>query len=283
MPDYLQHLASRITGRTPAVQPRLPSLFEPPLKSPNLGVQPASAERIRGSETSSQALPSLVSSQLAVSAISEPSRIVPREQISPPGLNLSPSQQAPSLSSIEIRERQPGAPPQIRRISQTQEIEDRGVSAQRSLHPKSSETVRPAPIPPKTNKKTETPESSIHSVRLPQDAAPAIIPRTEVIHPTNLTNQRTQPTLAIPSAKQQQREAFPAHATILNTPQSVPAAQTKLRQPDSEESSALDIHVVIGTVTVQAILPPPVAPAPQPRSTPKLTLEQYLEQREGRP
>jgi hypothetical protein len=54
-----------------------------------------------------------------------------------------------------------------------------------------------------------------------------------------------------------------------------------MHRADRSTLEPRDIHVVIGKVTVQAILPPqPISP-PAP-SAPRLSLEQYLKQREGR-
>jgi hypothetical protein len=54
----------------------------------------------------------------------------------------------------------------------------------------------------------------------------------------------------------------------------VPALQTSSKQPPA-------IHVSIGRVEVRAIMPPVAAPKSTPPSASKLSLEEYLKQRNG--
>ncbi len=57
------------------------------------------------------------------------------------------------------------------------------------------------------------------------------------------------------------------------------APAVSLLQPSPKEPPA--IHVSIGRVEVRAIMPPVAAPKPTPPSAPKLSLEDYLKQRNG--
>ena len=78
------------------------------------------------------------------------------------------------------------------------------------------------------------------------------------------------------------RESF-GDARMLK-PQIAQVAATQKTEPRARrEQGSQEIQIVIGKITVQAMLPPQsAAPARVARPAPRLTLEQYLQQRETR-
>src|SRR5215472_3484175 len=95
MPGYLHHLASRLAGSAPVVQPRLPSRFEPIRKVSVSGTQGPASEILDESSATTlssgrkPSFPSENSGQLSFDNVVEPPRAYSR-QVSPAQKRESP-------------------------------------------------------------------------------------------------------------------------------------------------------------------------------------------------
>lgn len=284
MPGYLQNVAARIVGVSLAIRPRLPSRFEPP-----------------GSSVETQApqfpLPHQVeevSAPTAPAALSEPRGLMPSRSLELPSATSQPMPR-PEKSQPEIRPFL-GSP---------------GPSASAPIPEVPMASARKRVIVPKpeplleagTANESHSPKPAAKMTTATQSVGPNLNPieaeretraREEVPSRRDLRIYRTKnlvstetgvcPADVTPPAKADHREPsmFRESAFELYSLPTSPR-QTEMRV-EMQRTPPGEIHIVIGKLTVQALFPsqnPATPPAPV-RTGPKLTLEQYLRQREGR-
>jgi len=288
MGGYLRSLTARANGSPRAVRARVPSLFEPApatawtrvsspagfrreravaievteeveIAHPATAAPPSSrrhdvAPVMRHPEThddplASQPLPQDRSSrQIAWRAI-EPLPPKPRPEFAGPG---QANAAAPSATSLELKRTEaPGPPPQA-----TEPAPPR--VADQKQQPQALSSHRPA----------ET--ALVRELRIIERSAPAAEIRR--IDPSVPAAERPEPA---------QRPMDSSSVRPVQNPRPASPARPVFAEP--VEPAAPSVQVVIGRVTVNAVAPhPAAAPAPPRPQPPRLSLEDYLKQREVR-
>jgi hypothetical protein len=258
MGDYLRSLAIR-TLSPPAVRPRARSLFEP-AKSPFLGAQgndfPEIEQRIQVRETPA---PQIVTSR-EPSMESKADRDVVRAEThatpvsrrtpTPPELEPPP---APSSFRHADRAKEEAQPPAVGRTVTTAAT----IRTEILNRPEKETTIVERVIERSDRLEKQTTVHSRETVRLP----------AEVEHRQSIDLPRQR------GAEASRDSAVSIRSSALQT---IPAAASNAAAPE--------IHVSIGRVIVNAGAPP--APRPQAGATTptiRLSLDQYLRQRGGRP
>jgi hypothetical protein len=276
MSDYLNNLVARTLNLTPAVQPRLASLFEASVAGGNAGpFEALVAGGIAGSREAS------VAGDIADSFELETERggITKSEsphQTSP--LDPAPSPLGPSRTPISVEPGESVVGPKHRPSSESFELRDE--SKEQSVPPVSAlveSRLRSWPMPPPS----EPPVSNavIYALIQPTTAAPnAQTDSARLQLPASGISPRAEP-----AAPQPLRPSIPA--IIVRQPDTLPAIPA--RRVNNETAAAVEppatISVTIGRVDVRAIFPQPPAPrASHGRGHSAMSLDDYLKRNEGR-
>ena len=149
--------------------------------------------------------------------------------------------------------------------------------ATQGLQPNSSQEPDSLPLPAARKPVARRPDLNVTERETPAPSPQSR--RVETAKETATTAQqrtteKAQPVPIRPEGIQAVANPSPTR-TIPQTP--------VIARTEPLEDSSPSVHVVIGRVIVQAIAPPPVLAPPAPRpQTPRLSLEEYLKQREGR-
>src|SRR5258706_6790760 len=295
MPGYLHHLAARITGTAPAVRPRLPSRFEPERafgsveagtvfgEIGEIGEEiPASTTRPIGGRVEA--------SQRPVAMGSERIGMPLQPRIAP---GAAETESSPNVTSSNLRS---GGEltPRVTRRPADQTSERSGAPLGQAKDPISWEEERPPAIS----------RNSRNANRREMESEPAESARDgssgHAFAGTTLTNldtiaqelfaraRRTEASDEKASSKparyngeaarerESRAEAPLAIAPTMTAPFTAPADAQRFETSTPKQ----DIHIVIGKITVQGATPAAkVALPPLPRPAPKMTLEQYLQER----
>jgi hypothetical protein len=283
MPGYLQNLASRIAATRAVVHPRVPSRFEPVRPVPR-------AEAFTPAEDAREAVgaPQLDPAPPVphpMSAALKSTRAFDRLAAS--------DRQSARDEKKEPSATYPGIP---KRSAESQATAFIPMTPRRSL---------PLSVSIPAAAQSDPPGKALGAGLRPSDSRPGDLADRSVARP----NQATLPILQEPVGRTSsglESQTIPARAptisferkrsdfkpagvseTAVNVPQFIVPPKVL---PDTEGSglrsidtarSHQDIHIVIGKVTVQTPAPAPVVARPAaPHSAPKLTLEQYLRERE---
>jgi hypothetical protein len=249
MSDYLTRLVERSLGVVPQIEPLIAPLHAPAGQSLSLATEPIA--------------------RIAPAAGAE-SDVAQGDTAPVDAPNATTSTPA-AIPSLETQ-----TPRRERRSS---ELPARSDSEK---YAGSGESKRLAP-------ETQTPET-LHPVSL------SLPPSKK--SPENRTTADPQPVIAVPAGAgvaapnspepaRKAAKALPGPQRVVVQPQvtaprrSPPAFPPLSRQQGRNEPPA--IHVTIGRVEVRAVMPPPTPPRPAapPPAAPKLSLEEYLKQRNG--
>lgn len=289
MSDYLRHVALRTAGVSP-LRPRVPSRFEP-LHGMGLGENRTGGETV---EHEIAAPRGAAAPETRRSLGSAPDRLpgqpVTRHEpgaIQPVSLSHTNEVHTRELRTIERRRVEEATRPVPQRETRPERDEVRDM-------PRSPERHRPAEKPPRDPEMRVRPPNEKVVVEVVRDIKERVYPPIEPsVHPAD-SSLAQFPMSPRPLAEAAQNRDQPTDAGRWpSVAQSVSGARDSAlpatRAPGTEsaeaESAPPSVHVVIGKVTVQAILPAPRAPIPArpaASSGPRLTLERYLEQRGGR-
>jgi hypothetical protein len=286
MPKYLQNLAARITDHAPLVKPRLPSVFEPPradaargLFRPNNELSDEPFNQIEAAESASDPASS---SPAGVSAERHPVLELPSagklDRTRFPG-SLSPLPMETQSRERTIGDRGPSRTPPHRETV-NHEVE---VSEAPRIAPKTTRALAQSSTPEKTGNEAETRRIALPSQGLPEEWSRGSFAAHEPLPVLKLAKAKTIPVtdIGLESSRRAEISASIPRASIAPTPRE--SARKETRRNELAEPPHEEIHVVIGKVTVQAILPAQPVQTPSAATRPKLSLEQYLKQREGRP
>jgi hypothetical protein len=279
VPKYLQNLAARISERSPAVRPRFVSLFEPPRAVVGLdlvGPRPQSPDEPEQVDT----------------IFAEPRSPLPSTRDF-----QSPRPSAPTTrSSKDFETSVPWeilAPSPIE--TSRQNVSDvhrfqRGLTKETLLDRPDTSKARPQITP----KIAGTVPRALERENQPvDDDATRAASRAPAVKPISRTPDDQQlsglvPSNAVNASKPAESRAEsnpPTDKFSSLTPSPKPAPDHSRNEDAHLESYATvreEVHVVIGKVTVNAIVPPqPTVRAASPAG-PKLSLEQYLKDRERR-
>jgi hypothetical protein len=276
MANYLNRLVLRLGGETPVVRPRVRGRFEPAEKGSQLAAIPLLSEV---PEESRNVDPTPVPLRPVVASFAEEAsratfapRIVKERdihsEIVPPPVTSSPEElrpnfiqktrrelfadnSAPDNNSFLHKERQ--ALPEIRLKAHSTSLE-----------------------------KSETRETSLPGLRIPRELQPRELSRIEKTNDSAGAKNAIRPTDSRREESLKVRESL-VNAGLARPAITQPVAVQKAEQHVTANQPTQDIQIVIGKITVQAHFPTQqAAPPPMTRPGPKLTLEQYLQQREGR-
>jgi hypothetical protein len=285
MGDYLNNVAARVSGTRTAVRPRLPSLFEP---SPALASSRLSS--LVNLHREGDRLHS-VAEEVEVPAPPPSTRpaSTPRfHQVREAAQPVPAAEPHDDPASPQSLPAETGSQPIVRRVSEASISAPQlpaEISASSVTH-----TVAPA-ASHQTQRSAERPSRPVEAIQtriadrkepprdLPERLSPVPaepLPLRE-IH----TVERT-----IPVPAQTSRASTPVISAPLrqSNPPGPAASTTPAFFTDHVENAAPTVQVVIGRVTVQAVAPQPhAAPAPPRQQKPRLSLEDYLKQREARP
>lgn len=286
MPGYLHNVALRIAHKTPGVLPRIPSQFEPEERNTQAGGRQTPLDEVSEEVVSQRprpASPSVPESSARSHAfdlphVATPHHLTERTNEFMTGarveLHAPPASREPSPPRI-LRNRHRVIVPQAEPIADVGEP-----SEARQLKHAGNKKPAANPLSP-----GESPEASVPGVR-PREEVPGrqvLRPRRgenasasdNGLRPTSTTDQRDTGHLEQSAGRSSSLGAF--------SPPPPPLQRTD-SSPEVQATRLGDIHIAIGRLTVQAILPvPSPLPALTPaRPAPRLTLEQYLQEREGR-
>jgi hypothetical protein len=261
MADFLSNLLQRsgaVTVATPApiLQPRLPALFE-----------------ATGGPEGVSAPPPAPLEPIALPAPVESRETLPRSPSSIPQAAEQP------------RYEHPAAPAHLPRPALP-------VAGSHPLLPRQGKPVidEDLPAPPPRRQARRNPSTAGKAENAPKrdrESRPAAIVERR---PVPLENQ---PAPAKPVGRQAEQHATPlqnepipvkaVRESVAPQPSLPVAARPAASPAQLSEASEPVVQIHIGRIEVRAVTPPPSAPASRPRpSGPKLSLEDYLHQREGK-
>jgi hypothetical protein len=278
MSDYLNNLVARTLNLTPAVQPRLASLFEASaVAGGNAGSFEASvAGGNAGSFEASVAGGIADSFELETERDGITKREPPR-QTSP--LVPAPAPLGPSRTPITVEPGESVVGPKHRPASESFELRD---ETKEQAIPRVSALVesplRSWPMPPPSEPPVSN--AAIYALIQPTTAAPnAQTDSARVQLPASGIPPRSEPA----AAPQPLRPSIPA--IIVRQPNTLPVIPA--RRVHNETAAAVEspatISVTIGRVDVRAIFPQPPGPrASHGREHSAMSLDDYLKRNEGR-
>jgi hypothetical protein len=284
MPGYLHNVAARVAGISPAIRPRLPSRFEPSdrnaeAQAPQVSLRQESEELLTPPGTAAL-------NELRRPMASQPSELPP---ISP---QRTPKSETPQHETKPFH-----VSPESRVSPQVPEV-PMAAARRRVVVPKPEPVVAAGEAneshPPKPALKMTKATHSLGPNLAPKEPEHEAGVREEVPNRLGLRAHRAQnlvpteagirPAEVTPPATADHREQTMFRESALEAYSLPPSARQTEMRTEAQRTPPGDVHIVIGKLTVQAVFPPqnPVtAPAPV-QTGPKLTLEQYLRQREGR-
>jgi hypothetical protein len=249
MNSFLQHLIARSLADPESVRPRLPSRFEPPLDSMGL------REPVLLTETAEE-------------TAAEPAAPVPPAQ---PSLNLLPARLT-SSSEPQHSERispppflpLPTPTPPPRRLEPPPESSGLPPAADSSVRPELISA--PPPLAAPLAMQAEMPW--LQPAIPPSEQGPArplTIEPVVRLHPVEASTEHPAGQEVLPNTR-------PLVAQPLVQP---------VRPHTDGNGTSSTIQVTIGRVEVRAVFTQSAPQPPQPRSTPALSLDEYLKQRDG--
>ena len=248
MRDYLSRLAGRVRHVSPALQPLLPSIFEPA----RVGVSPWPTVEQSAIEQSSVAKIEAVPSK-ATPAVGVPSR---SSTLDPPSIvSDGPAEKRQFERPVRTFVRdvlQVPPPPVTRTMRTTPHTTSAVVPLSESSTPPKPKDVSSGPLRPS----------------VPREQAGSSVKPLRPVEIRSVERVSVQPATA----------AKPIASTLPTSIGRRPAeAQTKLAPP---ASTTPEIHVTIGRIEVRAISSP--APVQAPPRKPELSLDDYLRTRNQR-
>lgn len=295
MGDYLNHLTGRVSGVQAAVRPRLPSWFEPPrgLAATRLSyIFPA-----RRAEREEAAPIEDFSSTIAASTPQVPAKEEKPATVTPAIIfsqhDQRPHKPDPQPASLQPATESPRTvrtrhiPEPAREEKKEREERDDGAkqslrAAAQGLRPSSSEEADSVRLRPEIKKPiTRRPDRDANATQqetlspAPQrrrvESAKEIVPAA---HKHTIEKVLAQPAPVRPAENIQNVSNLSPVRAARQTP--------AITRAEPLQDSSPAVQVVIGRVIVQAIAPPPAPVLQAPRQqVPRLSLEEYLKQREG--
>jgi hypothetical protein len=275
MSDYLSRAVERETSATPDVRPALPSLFDPGKTSGVITEREAESpiegepSRKAHSEISPAHEPLAAANALwtDAAATSEPTRDdeMAAKKISDGSLDVPV---APSVAPVipiksfpSKRQQLPAAERVVTPTTKALPKPPHATGAEPVVTPTTEfPSNQPRAVPAFDERAATSPiaRPARGSTEPKSETPPAVAPMTHVVTPTRTT---VSPVSPAPSGHEQARN---------------------LRAARNDASSPRPIHITIGRVEVRAVHPPPepVPRRPAPVS-PKISLEDYLKQRNG--
>lgn len=269
MGDYLRTVAAKALGEA-IVRPRVPSLFEPPagsLSARLMSVPLKRAEEIIRPEIEPFQPPAVITQKREPEKQQEgrgsaDAGPVPRPQAIRSIRDLPAASTAQSMPRMN--------PHESRQVTPAAEIADRRVplpDPPALRRPPQGHDARVDSGPARPQKATEQPPPTMRRIFQPRPEKPD----------TPVHRREAPATVAPDRAPDPIRHAVPTPALTANH---AAAVRTKEAQLDRAPDAGPSIEVVIGRVTVNAVMTPAaparVAAAPPP---PLLSLDQYLKQR----
>jgi hypothetical protein len=270
MSDYLGRAVERETSAASSVRPVLPSLFDPGKSSDIIAaIEPErTMEGERFPSPQDEAKPNIPSLQERLAAVNA-------LWMDPAGATLKQPRRAgmPSRKAFADLADKPAAAFSresfpSRREQLPTEATTEPIVGPTEASPAPPQTiigrttdVLPGPLLPSTESvvrlAAQSPPEEPRIVPIigePVSASPAAIPLTQVVTPTHTTVPRISP---------------------------APSSAGKARSPDQGSASRV-VHITIGRIEVRAVHPPP-EPLPQrpAPASPKISLDEYLKQRNG--
>ncbi|SRR6266436_838120 len=276
MANYLNRLVSRLGGETPVVRPRVRGRFEPTEKGSQLAAIPLLSEVSEESRnvdpTPAPLRPVVASFTEEASRATFATRVVKERdihsEIVAPLVSSSPKELRPNFFRRARRELYSGNSAPDSNSSLQEERQ-----ALPEIRPKAHST---------SLVKAETHETSLPGLRILRDIQPRDNLRIEKTNDSAGAKNAIGPTDSKPEESLKVRESL-VDAGLARPAITQPVAVQKAEQRVTANQPTQDIQIVIGKITVQAHFPAQqAAPPPMTRPGPKLTLEQYLQQREGR-
>jgi hypothetical protein len=284
MGSYLNHVAAKALGQSVTLQPRVPSLFEPPpaLRSARLApFPPLKADSDTRLDSGDSATPQHDWRSRSLSRPETPVASVYDHQSSE---RQTPGKDQPTVSRITGLKRRQSVP-----------IEPVALSADETerVPPAPDSRAKPRIIPtgaprtePARSDAIEPPKWTDYRIATQQrKASPEAEPRSEAISrkepDVRDAEQRVSARPEVRSVTAPERAEVAAHS-LRPAPKKMPTFPRAEARDAEETDGGFNVSVVIGRVNVQAVLPQP-APVRLAHSSPAplLSLEQYLKQRGG--
>jgi len=291
--SYLGHIAAKVTGASPVVRPRVPSLFEPVKGTQSLGIpnlvternvaasakEPGGLEQDRSVEAVSRPAarasqePSVPSTS---DAAAEPVTHVERMHIENPRRDMARSEERP----LSWRTR-----PATERTRREEEVQRAETSSPRV-------STRPQEIPvmgePERQRRDEQPSriepqglfgrertNRVEMERVEREVVRMVLGRDE----GEAAHERIRPAM---DRDEKRREPVVVSPVVSANQPAANERTAPVRESAREVSPA--VQVTIGRLIVEAVMPSS-APAPLPvrqSPRPQLSLDDYLRQRGGR-
>jgi hypothetical protein len=292
--DYLKSVAARVSEKESALRPRLPSLFEPPKGLASARVSAIVPARADEREESAQGSGGVSTAATPPSHL--PAQVIRRKHLAAAPAFTSELPEAADqqpLRAVPLRGSKPEVP--VRQSTETLVGEEKifhdgsegaGTPLLRTLASKArlkcSEQISSLSAVPVQTKVVEQSSASLtakkHSLSLaPSGRRAEVLKETHQSPETRAAHSSTVPPISTRTTAN----------IITPTPTGNPVLAVK-KAPEFLRADAVDdpaphVQVVIGRLMVQMIAPAaaPRVPAPKP-PLPRLSLDEYLKQREGR-
>jgi hypothetical protein len=286
---YLAHIAAKVTGTSPVVRPRVPSLFEP----------------VKGAQILS--VPNIVNPRPEVAqepASFEQDRFV--DAVAHPSTRSQPeSAQRPKPNNADVRPKDAEPPRALAQLTEWMRGEERPrpieartfqpqiapvSEAQRSQTNTRREAVQQQATPISIQR--ETPEQIHARIEAPVPRSESFTTRVEqvereVVRTVRDRDESQRPDKGIMPASRRDStplETAPAVVSPIAHVNHQPVSERLAPAREIVSEGPPSVQVTIGRLIVEAVMPP-AAPAPVPmRQTPgpRLSLDDYLRQRGGR-
>jgi len=265
MSDFLSHLIARHTDQPWGIQPRIPSRFEPTQMEgiSSHAPQPLEEEidRVMEPDAPTVTFPTPGSGQSSASVLPQSEGLAPDLPSMVSGVSARSSQSNPSPPSYSSLE---NSLPE-------QQIPTLGnVSGSLPMQPRAS--VKPVP-----------PVSASQEVGLPTVSSPGLATSEQHLPPLvqqQLIEEKAQGLArqAVPKSESSYERSGRSHPSNPQMVSQRPPAPPTLSEPAASPPS---IRVTIGRIDVRSKPSTPAAMAPVPGSSQRLSLEDYLKQRQG--
>ena len=293
MRSYLGHIAAKVTGASPVVRPRVPSLFEPLKGTQSLGIPNLVTER---NVAASAKEPGGLEQDRFVEAASRPAARASREP-------RVPSTSGVVVESVAHADRTHTESPR-REIARSEEHPlpwmtqpatertRREDEVQRAETSSPRVSTRPQEIPvvgePERQRRDEQPSriepqglfgrehtTRVERERVEREVVRMVLGRDE----DEAAHERIRPAM---DRDEKRREPVVVSPVVSANQPAASERTAPIRESSSEASPA--VQVTIGRLIVEAVMPPS-APAPLPvrqSPRPQLSLDDYMRQRGGR-
>ncbi len=295
MPGYLHHVASRIAGTAPVVKPRLPSRFEPvravgPVEAGLVAGEiaeeiPAGVTGLPGRTAEDSRGPLVTGAAIEGSGMPQQPRMAPRA-MDTPHVASTPHTDSQSEQHLVPQAARPAPGTQGRRSGLPLGRAEDATSRDEEVPTAMSRRARKAEGHEWEGGRTDSAKDASDGQA---SAGPTLADLEKVARELLARTPNTSPAAeggsisaggrpgSSVSVREPRAETPSAAAPTVTPPFATSSDATRFESSPAKQ----DIHIVIGRITVHGATASAVALPPAARPTPRMTLEQYLQERGG--